>query len=1013
MGPFSHLNTGSWSSGQGRVNVLVRDPSNANVYYVGAPSGGIWKSSDSGQTWTPLSDQLAQIGVSGIAVDYNDSNIIYIATGDDDANDSYSIGILRSTDGGMTWNETGMNASNAPGTTTDLFINPDNSNMLWVATSSGIYKTIDAGSTWQMKKSGDFKALDIKPGDPSVIYALRSNQMYRSSDSGDTFSQVTAGVPTGSGRIVMDVTPANPNVVYLLSVLSNNNFQGVYKSIDSGLSFTKTAVTNDILESSQAWFDLAIAVSATDENSVFVGCLNVWRSTNGGDSFTKLNSWSTPNQATYTHADIHYIQFYDNELFVGSDGGIYRSTNNGDAFTDLTAGLQIGQYYRVAVAPSDSNLMSGGLQDNGGYAFSGGVWKNYFGADGMDAAIHPHNSNIYYGFIQSGSNLYITSDAGNSLLGSVPQPAGALGNWVTPLEINKEGELFAGYNALYKFDGEAFQAVSGGLGSNIDYLELDPLNSDIIYVASNSMLKKSTDHGQTFTAVSSFNSNITSVEVNTENNDIIYVTTSGTQGQVMRSTDGGDNFSDITGNLPNVTKNVVKHRPEDINNTIYLGTSLGVYSFDDLTQTWESFDTNLPNVQVTDIEINALDGNITAATYGRGIWRSDLPASTSVTTDIKLSKINVPEQSLMNCQTDVIPQIEIVNNGTDTIGSFDLIYSYDDGAPVTYTVNYTINAGATLVVDLPQTTQTKGFHILHVSANTSGDTFSSNNSKSASFWINSNAVIDEVNSFESSDQELLVLSDNTVWERGVPAGIILNQSSEGGTMAYGTNLDGNYPDATKAYLVSECYDLTAVSNPILTFDMAFDFENDWDILYVEYSTDLGVTWQVLGSANDPDWYNSARINGDGIADNCHNCIGSQWTGLSSTLTEYRYDLSAFFSESNFIFRFVFISDQTINKEGAVVDNLNVRSGLGIKNLDEKSFIVYPNPTTGDVTIKLAQPLDFGYKIIDITGKIVVSVDGLENKDTISVPMQNLHSGFYLITIETREGQQLTKKLVKR
>jgi hypothetical protein len=247
----------------------------------------------------------------------------------------------------------------------------------------------------------------------------------------------------------------------------------------------------------------------------------------------------------------------------------------------------------------------------------------------------------------------------------------------------------------------------------------------------------------------------------------------------------------------------------------------------------------------------------------------------------------------------------------------------------------------------------------------------------------------------------------------VPAGNILNQSSYGGTMAYATNLDGNYPDNTKAYLVSECYDLTAVSDPILTFDMAFDFEPDWDILYVEYSTDLGVTWQVLGTSNDPNWYNSSRINGDGVADNCYNCIGSQWTGLSSTLTEYRYDLSPFISESNFNFRFVFVSDQNQNNEGAVVDNIAVRSALGTKDLDEKGFMVYPNPTTGDVTIKLAQPSDFGYKISDITGKIVVSAEGSANIDTILVPMQNLQSGLYFLTIQTKEGQQLTKKLVKR
>lgn len=1016
MGPFSYTNTGSWSSGQGRVNVVVVDPNNADTYFAGAPAGGVWKSTDSGLTWTPLSDDLGQIGVSGIAIDYNNSNIIYIATGDDDAEDTGSIGVWKSTDGGETWNETGLNPDNSPSRLTDLIINPADSDMLWVASYNGIYKSEDAGATWQLKQNGNFKALDIKPGDASIVYALKTNEMYRSSDSGDTFTQVTSGVPTASGRIVMDVTPANPEVVYLLSANLSDNFQGVYKSNDSGLTFVKTAQTGNLLESQQAWYDLALAVSDTDENHIFTGCLNIWRSNDGGDSFTRLNQWNKPNGAAYTHADIHYLQFYGGNLFVGSDGGVFRSSNNGDNFTDLTEGLQIGQYYRIAVSQLDSNIMVGGLQDNGGFAYSGGAWKNYYGADGMDTAIHPQISNLIYGFIQNGGNLYISDNAGNSRTGSVSGPSGETGNWVTPLEINREGDLFAGYAKLYKLQGGSFQAVSPNFLAKIDRLELDPLDTDIIYVAVNNDLQKSTDKGVSFSSMTSFSSNITSIEVNNENNSIVYVTTRGTAGKVFKSIDGGTNFTDITGNLPSIPKKIIKHRPEDINHSIFLGTNLGVYSRDDQTQTWEPFDTNLPNVPVSDLEISASDGNITAATYGRGVWRSDLPASTPQAVDIKLSKINIPVQGLMGCELEITPQVEVENNGTDAIGSFDLVYSIDSDTSVESTFNSAIAPGASLVVDLPQITQVKGFHTFRISANVSEDAFASNNSKSVSFLINSSSEIGEVNSFESSDQELLVVSDHgesTLWERGVPAGNILNQSSYGGTMAYATNLDGNYPDNTKAYLVSECYDLTAVSDPILTFDMAFDFEPDWDILYVEYSTDLGVTWQVLGTSNDPNWYNSSRINGDGVADNCYNCIGSQWTGLSSTLTEYRYDLSPFISESNFNFRFVFVSDQNQNNEGAVVDNIAVRSALGTKDLDEKGFMVYPNPTTGDVTIKLAQPSDFGYKISDITGKIVVSAEGSANIDTILVPMQNLQSGLYFLTIQTKEGQQLTKKLVKR
>ncbi len=1015
FGPFAHVNTGSWSSGQGRINVVVQDPSSPTTYFAGAPAGGIWKSVDSGTSWTPLSDQLGQIGVSGIAVDYNDPNIIYIATGDDDAGDSYSIGILKSTDGGSTWIETGLNVNNSPYTTTDLFINPEDSNTLWVATSGGIYKSIDAGATWVEKQDGNFKALDIKPGDPSVVYALTSNKFYRSTDGGESFSQVSSGLPLITGRFAMDVTPANPNVVYLVAANLSYNFSGVFKSTDSGQSFVQTAapLSTNILESSQAWYDLAIAVSSTDENTVFTGCLNVWKSTNGGDSFSVLNSWSNPSQPSYTHADIHYMQFYGDNFFVGSDGGVYLSTNDGVNFADLTEGLQVSQFYRLAVSETNSNLMVGGLQDNGGYGYSNNTWNNFYGADGMDTAVHPTDPNIYYGFIQNGGALYISNTAGASLQQSVGGPAS--GNWITPLAINSEGELFAGYSRLYKLEGLTFQAVSGELGGNISCLELDPFDSEIIYMAIGNTLSKSTNHGVTFSAMSSFGTSITSIEVNNNDNEVVYVTTAGTAGRVLRSNDGGINFEDITGALPNITKNIIKHRAEDPSESIFVGTSLGVFSFDDQTGVWESFDTNLPNVSVRDLEINILDGNITAATYGRGIWRSVLPAVESPANDIKISTISSPVGNQVKCDTEVTPQILIKNNGTQSISDFDLTYSYDSDVPSTINISQTIAPGLELSWDLPQVTLPIGAHTLNVEASIAGDAFISNNSKTVSFSVNSDSPVNEVNTFEAPEQSLLAMNttdSNVLFQRGVPTGLFLNDVSSG-TQAYGTNLSGNHPDMTIAHLISACYDLTNVSDPILRFQLAFELEFDWDILYVQYSDDLGDTWQLLGSANDPNWYNSSRLSGDGLDNNCFNCVGGQWTGTDLTMTEYSYDLSAFTGSSNFMVRFVFHSDESVNEEGAVIDDIVITSSLSNDSFSKNNFTLYPNPTNDNITIQLAQPTNFDYAIQDLTGKTVIGRTEIINSRQAEVSLESVAAGLYLLTIQLENGQRISKKLIKQ
>ncbi|AXT51014.1 T9SS C-terminal target domain-containing protein [Aquimarina sp. BL5] len=630
MGPFDHYPSNSWSPGQGRVNVAILDPNQSNVMYVGAPAGGIWKSIDSGQHWEPLSDYLPQIGVSGIAIDHNNSNIIYISTGDDDASDALGIGVLKSIDGGITWNKTGLDAADRYEIGNDIYIDPNNSNKLWVATSRGVYKTEDAGVTWIKTLSGNIKDIKIKPGDTNVIYAATSNTFYKSTNSGNSFFVVRNGLPVSSSRLVIDVTPANPEYVYLLSSDSQRSFQGLYKSMDSGSSFTKTQETINIFESTQSWYDLALAVSDQDPNVVFVGCLNVWKSVNGGDDFTKINNWSSPTQVTYTHADIHFLRYYDGRLFCGSDGGVYESQDNGGSFSDLTKGLQIGQFYKISVAENSSvDYLVGGLQDNGGYALDGLQWNVYHGADGMDCAVKGNNPDTYFGFIQYGRNLYRTEDRGKTRTFAASGPD--RGNWVTPLVSDRNGNLYAGFKSFYKLENSSFknQTEFDFGGNNIEHIELDPSDVNIMYLANDLSLYRSMDAGVTWSKIYSFPTLITSIEVHNDDNQIIYVSTSGSvSGKVFRSNNQGNDFVDISGNLPEEGKFVVRHHKGT--ESIYLGTYLGVY-FKDGDRDWEDYSVNLPNVAVRDLEINLKDNFLVAATYGRGVWK--VPLEIEITPD--------------------------------------------------------------------------------------------------------------------------------------------------------------------------------------------------------------------------------------------------------------------------------------------------------------------------------------------------------------------------------------------
>lgn len=935
LGPFTHIAPGLRLPGQGRVNAIAVDPVDENTWYVGAPAGGIWKSTNAGQDWTPLSDNLPQIGVSGIAIDPNNTDIIYISTGDDDAGDTVSAGVFKSTDGGLTWNPTALNPTTTPSSMNEILMDPNNSSTLWVATNNGVYKTENGGDNYILALPGqNVKDIKIRPDNSNTIYAVTNDRFYRSTDAGVSFTLITAGLPTSSGRLTMAVTPANPNYIYIVSANTRSNdysFQGIYRSTNGGTSFTRRANNRDILESSQAWFDLAIEANPENAEQIFVGCLNIWKSDNGGGTFTQLNEWFIKN-AAYTHADIHTLKYFNGKLYVCSDGGIYSSENDGSSFTDHTFGLAISQFYRITVGKNDASRIIGGLQDNGGHSLKDGQWRNWHGGDGMDNVMSQTNNSLIYGFIQYGGSLNISSNGGESLLARIEEPNSLRGNWITPLAMDKNGTVYAAYNALFRLDGLNWVKVSDNFFANVDDLEIDPIDPSIIYVAINRALLKSTDSGETFTAMYTFPSNITEVEVNNNDNAIVYATTaSGGSYGVFKSVNGGDDFSSIRLNLPIDQPFLsIVHQPRNTTNPIYVGTNLGVYRLDDTLTEWEEYYTNLPNVPIRDMSINLSDGKLIVGTYGRGVWESPIPVEIP-DTDIELLTINQPTGAQIFCG-NAVPEIDVKNNGTAAVTEVLVTYSVNDGPDNVYNWTGNIAVDGTGTIQLPPLDFENGESVLKVNVSIPNDAYGDNNDQSVTFFGNVEGNAAEVNSFETEDDALIAYNESggtPEWQRGVPAGTLLNIPASGNNV-YGTNLTGDHNNNVKSYLVTRCYDFTTITNPVFKFKMAYELEINFDIMYVEYSTDQGVTWKVLGTKNSgPNWYNSDRTNASsGAANDCQNCPGAQWTGTNATMTEYSYDFTANIangdvdlrSENNITFRFVFHSDPAVQEEGVIIDD---------------------------------------------------------------------------------------------
>ena len=664
IGPTSWTDGSGWNAGLGRINVVMVDPNNSNTIYVGAPAGGLWKSTNGGNSWNCLTDNQAVLGVSDMEIDPNNSNIIYLATGDGDASDTYSVGVLKSTNGGTTWTTTGLNFQvTQTRRIRRLIMHPTNSNILFAATTNGLYKTSNGGNSWTLITSNSFQDLAFKPGDPTVVYAV-NDEFYKSTNTGNSFTQITSGLPPDNqvNRYKIGVSEDEPSWVYLVcGKQSDSTFKGMYRSTNSGNSFTLQANSPNIFgysptgsdSAGQSWYDLAIVVDPNDASTMWVGGVNIWKSTDGGVTYTIQTNWTYPNSIGYTHADIHYLNIYNGDLYCGSDGGVFISSDGGDNWTDKSAGLQITQFYRLSTSQTNPSLVIGGTQDNGTNLYTGSNnWTHVVGADGMECIINPTNANTMFAAIQFGSIRRSTNGGNSFSVVLTPDQVGDNGGWVTPyvLDPNNPNHIYVGYTELYRSTngGNTFTQISNLNNSNtLRVVEVCKANSSVIYLGRGSKVFKSSNGGTSFTNVTGNlpNKTVTSIITDPTDADRIWVSLSGyTSGQkVFFSSTGGSSWTNLSTGLPNLPANCLLYR-EGSSDEIYCGTDVGIYTLSGNSGSWTTFGTGLPNVVVEELEITYSVDKIRAATYGRGMWEADLPSgcATDVVAPVITCPNNVP-----------------------------------------------------------------------------------------------------------------------------------------------------------------------------------------------------------------------------------------------------------------------------------------------------------------------------------------------------------------------------------
>ncbi|MFB6258159.1 MAG: T9SS type A sorting domain-containing protein [Flavobacteriales bacterium] len=639
--------------GAGRINCIAFHPKDQTTIYAGAASGGLWKSTDDGATWTPMTDQQPVLGVSQILIHPSDPDTMYLATGDGDGSDTYSVGVLKSLDGGNTWSKVGWNLTQADNIRIHhMVMNEEDPRTLLASTDNGLYKSLNGGNDWYQVASGRYGDIAYHPTDTSIVYAYYSGSstFMRSNDGGQSFSSISNGTPDPAniGRIEIAVSQDDPSRVYFVAGdASTQGFYGFYRSDDAGQSFAMTIDTPNVLGYSpdgsgsggQAWYDLAIAAHPQDADQVFTGGINVWHSTNGGYDFSIRTHWWGAQNLPEVHADCHYLGFDRNgRLWAGNDGGVFRSPDLGNQWDDLSHGLHIAQIYRLGQSATDPGLILTGWQDNGTNRKNGpSSWSRVIGGDGMECIISHSDPSLMYGSLYYG-RIYRSTDQGNSFNAIVYSDSNGVhegGGWVTPYMMDplNSDELIIGKKELYKsIDGGSswYQMNSTSLGSgNFRSLAQCRAYPDHIYAAKASELWKKDGSGASFQSKDAGlpvgQVTITHVEAHRTDPDKAWVTFSGYQAQekVYFTNDGGNTWENRSQGLPNVPVNCVVHEAFSPQR-VYVGTDLGVYYRDSSMAQFEPFNSGLPNVIVNELAVHEGSGMLRAATYGRGLWESEL-----------------------------------------------------------------------------------------------------------------------------------------------------------------------------------------------------------------------------------------------------------------------------------------------------------------------------------------------------------------------------------------------------
>ncbi len=647
-GPYNTRSAAGIANGIGRVIFIKLDPNdsgnpNSAVMYVGAPKGGLWKTTFNKNTglvgtWECLTDGLPNIGASDLCIHPSNRNIMYLVSGDKNdgvGNVPSGIGILKTTDGGQTWLPTGYTSGNIR----KILMDDSNPSRMWAVTTNGIIRTQDGWQTYTTEQSGDF--WDIEKGrttSNASLIACTSSRVYTSADYGASWSAVQNNAGTGDytftslrAEIEASADFGSNRSFYLWYVTGTFNSTTSNVKLFAGSTNTWTDKFSGSLVHVYKDYCMAFEVDPNNSDYLYIGGLDLKQSSNGGTSWIDI-SYGIPGGGTYSgdvHADQHYIAWDQNFIFLGNDGGVYNYNQGLGGWRYLSDGMYITQYYRLGYYNGPNGFAAlGGAQDNGTHSGSTRIGC----CDGMECLVNYNNPDILYISYQ-GANVQRSVNGGTSFVDFFPSGFQNGNVWITPMAMHKTNpaiialaELSGSSGRIHIYNGA--WSLKATTTEEFRWLAFAKSAPNVLYGVTSENLVKISDVTAGSPTVTTFNlprTDATSITVDPNNSAHVFVCFGGySANKVYESTNSGSTWTNISANLPQIPINCILMN-ESADDDVYIGTEIGVFVRLAGWNYWAPFMNGLPNTRITDLEIG--NGLLTCATYGRGRWLTSLYGS--------------------------------------------------------------------------------------------------------------------------------------------------------------------------------------------------------------------------------------------------------------------------------------------------------------------------------------------------------------------------------------------------